>query len=175
MTDIEHNGSYEERLLYGDELFFTTPFPVLSAVNYPLSRLRYHGNSLLLSSYLYRIKRKNSSCACGHLLQDLTHLYLDCPASEPLRRAILTLLSSLMSGPDLGAWPDCWVSVEFFHTPPLGRGRVAPPPPDGLSSVYERRQLQNNDPPPSCLRGHTIIYESRSSFFATRSLDVRNG
>jgi len=23
------------------------------------------------------------------------------------------LLPSLISGPDLGAWPDCWVSVEF--------------------------------------------------------------
>jgi len=44
-----------------------------------LSRLRCHGHSLLLSSYLCRIKRKeNSSCsACGHPLQDLTHLLLD--------------------------------------------------------------------------------------------------
>jgi len=27
------------------------------------------------------------------------------------------LLSLLISGPDLGAWPDCWVSVEFLHAP----------------------------------------------------------
>jgi len=45
--------------------------------------------SLLLSSYLCRIKQKeNSSCsACGHLLQNLTHL-LDCLTSKPFRHAI---------------------------------------------------------------------------------------
>ena len=54
-----------------------------------LSHLRCHGHSLLLSSYLHRISRKeNSACrACGHPLQDLNHL-LDCPASEPLRKSI---------------------------------------------------------------------------------------
>ena len=41
-----------------------------------LSRLRRHGHSLLLSSYLHRISRKeNSACSvCGHPLQDLTRL-----------------------------------------------------------------------------------------------------
>jgi len=55
-----------------------------------LSRLSYHGHSQLLSSYLCRKQQKeNFSCNdCGHQLQDLTHLLLDCPASEPLRRAI---------------------------------------------------------------------------------------
>jgi len=55
-----------------------------------------HGHSLLLSSYLCRIKRKvNSSCsACGQPLQDLTHLLLDCPASEPIWRAIFGTTSS---------------------------------------------------------------------------------
>ena len=55
-----------------------------------LSRLRCHGHSLLLSSYLHRISRKeNSACsACGHPLQDLNHFLLDCPASEPLRKSI---------------------------------------------------------------------------------------
>ena len=55
-----------------------------------LSRLRCHGHSLLLSSYLHRIIRKeNSACsASGHPLQDLNHLLLDCPASEPLRKSI---------------------------------------------------------------------------------------
>ena len=55
-----------------------------------LSRLRCHGHSLLLSSYLHRISRKeNFACsACGHPLQDLNHLLLDCPASEPLRKSI---------------------------------------------------------------------------------------
>jgi len=31
---------------------------------------------------------------CGHPLQDLTHL-LDCPASEPLRRAVFGTASSI--------------------------------------------------------------------------------
>ena len=55
-----------------------------------LSRLRCHGHSLLLSSYLHRKSRKeNSACsACGHPLQDLNHFLLDCPASEPLRKSI---------------------------------------------------------------------------------------
>jgi len=90
-----------------------------------LSRLCCHGHSLLLSSYLCRIKwKENSSCsACGHPLQDLTHLLLDCPASEPLRRAIFGITSSILtSGPDLGAWPDCWVYVEFLHAPILRKG-----------------------------------------------------
>jgi len=54
------------------------------------SRFRCHGHSLLLSSYLCRIKRKeNSSCnTCGHTLQDLAHLQLDYPVSEPLRSTI---------------------------------------------------------------------------------------
>jgi len=44
---------------------------------------------LLLSSYLLKIKRKedSSSSACGHPLQNLTHL-LDCLASESLQRTI---------------------------------------------------------------------------------------
>ena len=55
-----------------------------------LFRLRCHGHSLLLSSYLHRISRKeNSACtACGHPLQNLNHLLLDGPASEPLRKSI---------------------------------------------------------------------------------------
>ena len=91
-----------------------------------LSRLRCHGHSLLLSSYLHRIRgMENSACsACGHPLQDLNHLLLDCPASQPLCKSIFG--SSLFSiyGPDLGVWPDCWVSAP----PSLGRGRVVPPP-----------------------------------------------
>ena len=85
-----------------------------------LSRLRCHGHSLLLSSYLHRISRKeNSDCsACGHPLQDLNHLLLDCRASEPLRKSIFgSSLSILVYGPDLGVWPDCWVSAEFLRSP----------------------------------------------------------
>ena len=63
-----------------------------------LSRLRCHGHSLLLSSYLHRISRKeNSACsACCHPLQDLNHLLLDCPASEPLRKSIFDSSLSLL-------------------------------------------------------------------------------
>jgi len=43
-------------------------------------------------------KTEQSSCsACGHHLQDLTHLLLDCPASEPLWRAIIGTTSSIRS------------------------------------------------------------------------------
>jgi len=49
-------------------------------------------------------------------LQDLTHLLLDCPASEPLRPVIFGTTSSIF---DLWSrpwtWPECWVSVEFLH------------------------------------------------------------
>ena len=85
-----------------------------------LSRLRCHGHSLLLSSYLHRISQKeNSACsACGHPLQDLNHLLLDCPASEPLRKSIFGSSLSIL---DLWSrpWgaPDCWVSGEFLRAP----------------------------------------------------------
>ena len=70
-----------------------------------LSRLRCHGHSLLLSSYLHSISRKeNSACsACGHPLQDRNHLLCDCPASEPLRNSIFG--SSL---PLLDLWSRPW-------------------------------------------------------------------
>jgi len=81
-----------------------------------LSQLRCHGHSHLLSSYLCRIKWKNSSCsACGHPLQDATHLLLNCSASEPLRHTIFGTTSIF----DL--WSRPWgvnrlvVYVEFFH------------------------------------------------------------
>ena len=63
-----------------------------------LSRLGCHGHSLLLSSYLHRISRKeNSACsACGHPLQDLNHFLLDCPASEPLRKSIFGFSRSIL-------------------------------------------------------------------------------
>ena len=82
-----------------------------------LSSLRCHGHSLLLSSYLHRISRKeNSVCsACGHPQQDLNHFLLNCPAFVNLSLVPLSLF--LIYGPDLGMWPDCWVSVEFLHSP----------------------------------------------------------
>ena len=70
-----------------------------------LSRLRCHGHSLLLSSYLHRSSRKeNSACrACGHPLQDLNHLLLDCPASEPFRKSIFGSSLSIL---DLWSRPE---------------------------------------------------------------------
>ena len=70
-----------------------------------LSRLRCHGHSLLSSSYLHRISRKeNSDCStCGHPLQDLNHLLLDCPASEPFRKSILGSSLSI-----LDLWSRSW-------------------------------------------------------------------
>ena len=70
-----------------------------------LSRLRCHGHSLLLSSYFHRISRKkNSACsACGHPLQDLNHLLLDCFASEPLRKSIFGSSLSI-----LDLWSKRW-------------------------------------------------------------------
>ena len=97
-----------------------------------LSRLCGHGHSLLLSSYLHRISRKeNSACsACGHPLQDLNHLLLDCPASEPLRKSIFgSSLSILDLWSLLWGVPDCWVSAEFLRTPIPRKGSVVPPPP----------------------------------------------
>jgi len=58
-------------------------------IRYKLSRLLPRPQPSFFLS-LCRIKwKENSSCStCGHPLQDLTHLLLDCPASDPLQRAI---------------------------------------------------------------------------------------
>ena len=64
-----------------------------------LSRLRCHGHSLLLSSYLHRISRKENS-ACR---QDLIHLLLDCPVSEPLHKFIFGSSLSI-----LDLWSRPW-------------------------------------------------------------------
>ena len=90
----------------------------LKCIHCELSRLRCHGHSLLLSSYLNRISRKqNSACsACGHPLQDLNHLLLDCPASEPLRKSIFGSSLSI-----LDLWSRPWgvarllISAEFLR------------------------------------------------------------
>ena len=85
-----------------------------------LSRLRCHGHSLLLSSYLHRISRKeNSDCsACGHPLQDLNHLLLDCPASEPLHKFIFGSSLSI-----LDLWSRPWSVAQL-----LGLREVPPRP-----------------------------------------------
>jgi len=59
---------------------------------------------------------------------DLTHPPQDCPASEPLRHVIFGTTSFILtSGSDLGAWPDCWVSVEFLHAPIPRKGSGSTP------------------------------------------------
>ena len=103
--------------------FFLAPYAVSSPVFTAMARVFGIGHSLLLSSYLHRISRKeNSDCsACGHPLQDLNHL-LDCPTSGPLRGSIfgssLSILD-LLSGPwgvaqllDLRGVPPCPHSSE---------------------------------------------------------------
>jgi len=76
-----------------------------------LSQLRGHGHNLLMSSYLCRIKQKKNSSysTCGHPLQDLTHLLLDCPASEPLRCAIFGTTSSI-----LDFWSRPWGVAQLL-------------------------------------------------------------
>jgi len=88
-----------------------------------LSRLCCHGYSVLLSSYLWRIKRKeNCSCnACGHQLQDLTSLIVLHPSLTGAKSWAL-LHPSLTCCPELWAWSDCWVSAKFFRTPILRKG-----------------------------------------------------
>jgi len=96
-----------------------------------LSRLRCHGHSLFLSSYLCRITQKeNSSCsACGHPLQDPTHLLLDFPTSKPLWHAIFgtTSIFDLWSKP-WGVTTTVGSLWSSSMPPSLGRGQVAPPP-----------------------------------------------
>ena len=119
--------NYQVPKVSSEELLLSRP------IRSELSRLRCHGHSILLSSYLHRISRKeNSACsACGHPLQDLKHLLLDCPASEPLPKSISGSSLSI-----LDLWSRAWGcgptvgSPRSFSAPPtLGRGRVLPPPP----------------------------------------------
>ena len=85
-----------------------------------LSRLRCNGHSTLLNSYLHRVGRAETpSCSnCGSEPQDLSHLVLDCPVLDPLRRAIFghTLLF-WTSGPVRGESPDYWDSAELIRAP----------------------------------------------------------
>ena len=112
--------NHQDPEVSSEELLLSRP------IRCELSRLRCHGHSLLLSSYLHRISRKeNSACsACGHPLQDLNHLLLDRPASEPLRKSIFgsSLSLFLIYGPDLGVWPDCWVYADFLRAPITRKG-----------------------------------------------------
>ena len=95
-------GGLEVQMGVGD---VTSPIAVLGITYFGNNWGACHGHSLLLSSYLHRISRKeNSACsACGHPLQDLNHLLLDCPASEPLRKSIFGSSLSI-----LDLWSRPW-------------------------------------------------------------------
>ena len=85
-----------------------------------LSRLRCHGHSLLLSSYLHRISRKeNSDCsACGTLYRTSIISSSTVLLLNPFANLFLAPLSLFsIYGPDSGVWPDCWVSAEFLRAP----------------------------------------------------------
>ena len=78
--------------------FFDTQVPSISTeepvlprhARCVLSRLCCNEHSLLLGSYLSRIRRiENASCsACGHLSQDISYLILHCPATDSLRHSL---------------------------------------------------------------------------------------
>ena len=112
--------NYQVPKVSSEELLLSHP------IRCELSRLRCHGHSLLLSAYLHRISRKeNSACsACGHLIQDLNHLLLDCPASKPLRESIF---GSSLSTIDL--WSRPWGVARLL------RLRGVPPRPHPSEGV----------------------------------------
>jgi len=79
---ITRHTTRRQTKLSHNTLFFQIPSVSSEKLTLPrltrfvMSRHCCHGHSLLLSSYLCKIKRKeNSSCsACAHHLQTLTHL-----------------------------------------------------------------------------------------------------
>ena len=86
-----------------------------------LSRLRCNGHNTLLNSYLHRVGRaETSSCSnCGSEPQNLSHLVLDCPVLDHLRRAIFGQTLSL-----LDLWSRPWGIARL-----LGLRGVDPRPP----------------------------------------------
>ena len=106
-----------------------------------LSRLRCNGHSTLLNSYLHRVGRAETpSCSnCGSEPQDLSHLVLDCPALDPLRRAIFGHTPSLLdSGPVRGESPDYWDSAELIRAPIPRNG-------SGKTTTITKPQGHTND------------------------------
>ena len=92
-----------------------------------LSRLRWNGRSLLLSSYLSRIGRIENPCcsACGHPSQDISHLILHCPATDSAPLILWRLsvfLRPLVQA--LGSFPASGAPWSSAMPPSLGRGRV---------------------------------------------------
>jgi len=81
------------------------------------------------------MRRGGVGAAWGHLL-------LNCPASEPLWRAIFGTTFSIF---DLWfrpwAWLDCWVSVEFLHAPIPQEWWVAAPSTVTTMQTYRNSKI----------------------------------
>ena len=88
-----------------------------------LSRLRCHGHSLLLSSYLLIFTRSDGRRILLVVPMDTLYRTLIISSStvlpmNPIVNPSLAPISLfLIYGPDLGVWPDCWVSAEFLRAP----------------------------------------------------------
>jgi len=96
-----------------------------------LSRLRCHSYSLILlrilicflsqdkteEIFLHRLR--SSTAGSKSPLSGLS------PSGRSPRHFGHLLLPSLISGTDLGAWHDCWISAKFIRTPPL-QSRILP-------------------------------------------------
>ena len=112
--------------------FFDTQVPrfvfsLLFSSRCALSRLRCNGQSLLLSSYLFKIGRieKPSCSVCGHSSQGTSYFIQHCPATNPapldlwhISVFLRPLVQAQGSCPAFGArWSSAMPSS-------LGRGRV---------------------------------------------------
>ena len=117
-----------------------------------LSRLRCNGHSLLLNSYLFRIDRiENLSCsACRHQSQDISHLILQCPATDSLRRSLFVSIRLLVQA--LGSCPNSGAPWSSTMPSSLGRDRVAP-----TTTLYPHREMDKNFSP--SYSSSQIIYE----------------
>jgi len=100
-----------------------------------LSQLRCHDHSIFLSSYLWKIKKKenSSSSACGTLCRIwLTSSLTVPPPSLCGALSSAPLLPFLTSGPDLGSWSNVGSPWSSPTPPSLGSDQVAPPPPPSV-------------------------------------------
>jgi len=110
-------------------LLFLSVFLASTNHYWGLGGLGFNSRPVEIDAELPNDQRKeNSSSTCRHPLQDLTHL-LDCPASEPLRRAIFGTTSSIFDlwSQTLGRGSTVGSSWSSSTPPSLRRGRVAPP------------------------------------------------
>ena len=107
--------------LFAVPQFETSHLPLLSRpIRCELSRLRRHGHSFRLSSYLHRISRKdNSACSASGTLHRTSIISSSTvlPLNPFVNLFLAPLSLFLTCGPDFGVWPDCWVSAEFLRTP----------------------------------------------------------